>query len=71
MTDIVFTVAQVFVGLLLAGVGIEMANNPPQTTKHKWIYRSVFIVLGILATGITLGQAIKASRDQRREKDCR
>jgi hypothetical protein len=50
--------------LLLAGVGIEMANNPPQTSTHKWIYRSVFVALGIFATGITLGQAIKASRDQ-------
>jgi hypothetical protein len=66
--DIILTVMQVVVGLLLAGVGIEMANNPPQTTKQKWIYRSVFIVLGIFATGITLGQAVKASRDQQEAK---
>jgi len=54
--------------LLLAGVGIEMANNPPQTAKHKWTYRSVFIVLGVFATGITVGQAVKASRDQQDAK---
>jgi hypothetical protein len=62
--DILLTVAQVVVGLLLAGVGIEMANNPPQTSGKKWTYRVIFIVLGIFAVGITIGQAVKTGRDQ-------
>jgi hypothetical protein len=62
--DILLTAAQVILGLLLAGVGIEMANSPPETSKHKWIYRSIFIVLGVLATGIAVGQAVNTSRHQ-------
>lgn len=66
--DIILTIAQIIVGLFLAAVGVEMANNPPQTAKQKWMYRSIFIALGILAIGITVGQAINTDRNQRAEK---
>ncbi len=66
--DIILVALQVVVGLLLAGVGIEMANNPPQTRQQKWIYRGIFIVLGIFAVGITIGQAVKTGRDQQEVK---
>lgn len=48
--------------MLLAWLGVEMANHPPATRKARWGYRGSFIVLGILLLALT---AVKYFDDQK------
>ena len=54
--DLALLIASVALTILLAAVGVEMANNPPTSRKARWIYRSVFVILGGLLIGATYWQ---------------
>ena len=79
--DIALLLASTVFTVLLAAVGIEMANNPPASGRAKWLYRSIFIVLGSLLVGTTSWQGkrnmdeqariAKESSDQRAVGDAR
>jgi hypothetical protein len=58
--QIVFGVLTVF----LTGIGVEMANNPPQTDRRKWMYRSAFLVAGIALIGVNSVQAARNTHQQ-------
>jgi hypothetical protein len=47
IADTILTVISVVITTLMAGVGIEMANNPPSSPKGRRIYRSIFAALGV------------------------
>lgn len=58
--DLVLTLLNVFWGLLLILIGVEMVNNPPgDSAKMKWFYRTSFAVLG---TAVILTTALQWSR---------
>jgi hypothetical protein len=64
--DIGLQVASILLTVLLAGVGIEMANNPPEKndTGRKWIYRSIFGLIGLLLIFVTVYQAERNSANE-------
>jgi hypothetical protein len=41
------TIVQTVLTLALAGMGVEMANNPPQSSKHKCMWRVGFLVVAV------------------------
>ncbi len=63
--DTVLSTVSVVITVLMAGVGIEMANNPPTTQRRKWAYRSAFIVLALFLIGVNLWQSVRSGEQQR------
>ena len=57
---------QTLIGLIFVGVGIEMANKAPTTQRARWIYRSIFIFLGLVLLAFTW---IQYGDQQRKEKE--
>jgi hypothetical protein len=66
--DLALLLASVALTVFLAAVGIEMANNPPTSRKAKWVYRSVFILLGTLLIGTTYWQGKRNIEEQARTR---
>jgi len=66
--DIALVVASITLTVLLAAVGVEMANKPPTTPTHRWVYRSIFIVLGGLLVSVTSWQSVRNANEQRNAK---
>jgi hypothetical protein len=64
--DLALLVLSIILTVLLALVGVEMANNPPTTAKHKRIYRSVFITIGFFLIVVTYGQGVRNGNEQQR-----
>jgi hypothetical protein len=62
--DLVLLTASIVLTVLLAAVGIEMANNPPTSGRQKWGYRSVFIILGCSLVGVTYWQGKRNGDEQ-------
>jgi hypothetical protein len=62
--DILIPVLLIIATLLISGVGIEMANNPPTSRKAKWVYRVIFAVLGLTLCGLAYLQADRAATQQ-------
>jgi hypothetical protein len=57
--DIGFQIASVVFVVLLAGVGLEMANNPPICKSQKNKYRLTFIIIGGLLIAVNYRQAVR------------
>jgi uncharacterized protein YlxW (UPF0749 family) len=55
--DIALPMTSIVLTVLLAWVGIEMANKPPTTNTQKWAYRSAFILFGSLLVGVNYVQS--------------
>jgi hypothetical protein len=66
--DLALLLAAIIFTILLAAVGVEMANNPPTSKKAKWAYRTAFIVLGLLLIGTTYWQGQRNIDEQNRIK---
>jgi hypothetical protein len=64
--DLALLIASITLTILLAGVGVEMANNPPSSCKSKWTYRSIFIILGTFLIGVTIWQGKRNMKEQQR-----
>src|ERR1700692_2760889 len=64
--DLVLLLASTGLTVSLAAVVIEMANKPPATNRAKWIYRSIFIALGVLLIGTTCCQGKRNMDEQAR-----
>ncbi len=63
--DTFLSTVSVVITVLVAGVGIEMANNPPTTQRRKWACRSAFIVLALFLIGVNLWQSVRSGEQQR------
>lgn len=66
--DLALLLASIIFTILLAAVGVEMANNPPTSCTTRWIYRCVFIILGSLLVGATYWQGKRNIDEQNRIK---
>jgi hypothetical protein len=59
--------------ILLTGIGIEMVNSPPgDDPKKKWVYRILFLVLGVGVVVTTLLQSSRTAGEQigeRKQRD--
>jgi hypothetical protein len=66
--DTILTVTSVVITILIAGVGIEMANNPPSSSRDKWIYRLTFIGLGAGLVAVSVLISIRTNRERRAEE---
>jgi hypothetical protein len=66
--DLALLLASIVFTILLAAVGVEMANSPPTSRAARWIYRSVFIVLGGLLVGTTYWQGKRNIDEQNKLK---
>jgi len=62
--DVILVVISAILVVCLSWVGIEMANDPPTTTRLKWRYRLIFIVVGLLSITVTLWQDTRNRREQ-------
>ncbi len=62
--DIALLLAVAILTVSLSAVGVEMANYPPTTSKAKWTYRVIFIVIGILLIGAFFWQGIRNIAEQ-------
>jgi hypothetical protein len=67
--DLALLLASIILTILLAAVGVEMANNPPTSSKARWVYRSAFIVLGCFLVGTTYWQGMRNINEQDRLKN--
>jgi hypothetical protein len=66
--DFWLTLLNVVFGLGIALIGVEMVNNPPTSSRLKWIYRTLFIVLGVAVVITTAFQSARSSEEQARTK---
>jgi len=64
--DIALQTTFVVLTVLLAWVGIEMANRPPTTNTQKWAYRSAFILFGLLLVRVNYVQSKRNIDEQTR-----
>jgi hypothetical protein len=62
--DLFLIVLDIVLTVSLAGIGIEMANNPPTTTTAKWCYRAVFSIIGGLLVWVTCSQEVRSITEQ-------
>lgn len=62
--DLALILASTALTVLLAGIGVEMANNPPSTTKARKSYRVGFIVIGGLLIAVTWVQGSRNGSEQ-------
>jgi hypothetical protein len=67
--DIALQMASITLTVLLAGVAIEMANEPPITRGKKWAYRLAFILFGLSLAGVTYSQTVRALNEQTRARN--
>jgi len=56
--DIVAPTLLALLTAAIAGVGIEMVNNPPTELKHKRIYRTIFWVLALATVTLQLSLSV-------------
>jgi hypothetical protein len=61
--NIILPLVSVSLTLFLAGIGIEMANDPPASKRAKWIYRIMFGVVAFLIISVTYSQE-KRNKDE-------
>lgn len=59
---------QAVIAVLMGLVAIEMANNPPSRTVHKWLWRLAFVLLGVASCGIAWWQQMDTEREGERGK---
>lgn len=70
--DTALVVLQTILILALSGIGIEMANNPPTSKRAKWVYRGLFIVVGLLSIVVVYWQSVRSGNEKaeiRREEN--
>src|SRR5229473_1129055 len=67
--DTVFTVLNAVWTVLLAGLGIEMVNNPPDVIWKKRLYRGLFVLFGGAVLVTTTIQSVHNSKEQQNLKD--
>lgn len=64
--DIALPMVSLLLTVLLAYIGIEMANRPPTSSIAKWIYRSIFTLIGALLLVVNYRQAVRSINEQAR-----
>jgi len=64
--DVSLLLASILFTILLAAVGVEMANAPPTSNKARWTYRASFIIFGVLLIGTTYWQGKRNTEEQNR-----
>jgi len=64
--DIALQIVSIVLTVVLAGIGIEMANNPPSPADKvkKWRYRGWFIFVGLLLVSVNYWQAARNAAEQ-------
>ena len=62
--DVLLTALQVLVTVLMAGIGVEMANKPPATLSARNWYRALFVIFGAMLCSITIWQAERTTSAQ-------
>ena len=62
--DIALQIISIALTVLLAYVGVEMANHPPTCNKQRWKYRIIFSVLGLMLIGINWWQSSRNAHEQ-------
>ena len=63
--DLFISVGIWVTGVGMSAVGIEMTINPP-SKETKWLYRSSFIVMGLVFVGFSIWQFDRADRESKR-----
>jgi hypothetical protein len=66
--DIALQIVSVVLTVLLAAVGIEMANNPPTNNARKWMWRLILIVLGLSLIVVNSWQSVNSADEQAKAK---
>jgi len=68
-SDLVLHTVSVVLTIGTAAVGIEMANNPPTSSRGKWGYRAVFAALAVLLIGVDVWQYYQSQKEQTQLRD--